>query len=83
MVERVVEVLELGSTDVADEGVTPLRAPTGRPSVVDEHDGESGVDVGLDLGMPLVLVEPGRAPVRTDQDRPRPCSAGVTRNPCD
>ncbi len=71
VVERVVEVLQLGPADVAHEGVTPLRAATGRAPVVDEHDGESGVDVGLNLGMPLVLVEPGRPPVRTNQDRPR------------
>ena len=61
------------------ERVAPLGAAPGRSAIVDGRDGEPRVHVGLDLGVPAVLVEPGRTAVGADQDRPRTRALGASR----
>src|SRR5438477_10180524 len=64
-----IHVLELWSADVPDQGVAPFAAVSNRPAVIDERDREPGVDVGLNLRLPPVHVEPGWAPVAEPDHR--------------
>src|SRR5947208_14893578 len=70
-----VDVLELGAADIPDQSVAPFTAVTGGPPVIDEADGEAHVDERLDLRLPPVQVEPGRAAV--DEHHHRERAAGV------
>ena len=68
-----VDVLELRPADVPDQGVAPLAAVAGRPTVVHQPHCEAGVDVRLHLRLPAVEVE------RTWGRRARTSAPGMAR----
>src|SRR6266516_7706977 len=70
-----IDVLELLAADIPDQSVAPFTAVAGRPPVIDQPDGEPLVDERLDLRLPPVHVEPGRAAV--DEHHHRERAAGI------
>ena len=78
-VEPGVQVLELGTADVADQRVAPRGPVAGRTSEVDHGHGEPGVDVGLHLGAPRSSSSQVGPPCGRTNDRERSVAVGRRR----